>query len=342
MGNTGMWKTGRLLTGLALGAALTLSAAAAGAQTLKISHQWKAQTDARDRAVRVFVEEVGKKAPDLKFRIFPGRSLIQNPVAQFDSLQNNSLEMAIYPLVYAVGKVPEFSITIMPGLVSNLDEAVKLKDSAYHKRLQEIAHANGVHIVTWWWTPGGFASKNREIQGPDTVSGLKMRAADPYFETVLQAAGASVQSMPSTEIYSALQTGVLDGVMTSAESFVSMRIYEQTSNATVGGDNILFMLLQPLIMSKQAWDNLTPDQQKAFEEAATVSEEFFNGLQREADLEMKRAFEEAGADVRPLTDAEFEAWVDLARETAWKKFETEVPNGKELIGLVETSLQNAQ
>ena len=57
---------------------------------------------------------------------------------------------------------------------------------------------------------------------------------------------------------------------------------------------------------------------------------------------MRKAFEEAGADVRPLTDAEFEAWVDLARETAWKKFETEVLNGKELIGLVETSLQNAQ
>lgn len=337
-----MWNSGRFLAGLALGAALTLSAAAASAQTIKISHQWKAQTDARDRAVRVFVEEVGKQAPDLKFRIFPGRSLIQNPVAQFDSLQNNSLEMAVYPLVYAVGKVPEFSITILPGLIGNLEQAVKLRDTPYFDRLQQIAHANGVHVVTWWWTPGGFAAKDREIQGPDTVRGLKMRAADPYFEMVLQAAGASVQSMPSTEIYSALQTGVIDGVLTSAESFVSMRVYEQTNNATVGGDNSLFMLLQPLIMSKQAWDKLTPDQRKAFEAAAKVSEDFFNGLQREADVEMRKAFEEAGAKVRPLSDEEYAAWAQLSRETAWKKFETDIPNGKELIDVVEASIQQTQ
>ena len=59
-----------------------------------------------------------------------------------------------------------------------------------------------------------------------------MRVADPYSEVVLQEAGASVQAMPSSEIYTALQTGVLDGLLTSSQSYVSMRIFEQTNHAT--------------------------------------------------------------------------------------------------------------
>jgi TRAP-type C4-dicarboxylate transport system substrate-binding protein len=238
-----------------------------------------------------------------------------------------------------VGKVPEFSITILPGLIRGFDQAVALKGSAYHKRLQEIAHANGIHIVTWWWTPGGFAAKEREMKGPDSVQGMKMRAADPYFEAMLQEAGASVHAMASTEIYSALQTGVLDGLLTSSESLVSMRIYEQAKNATVGGKNEIFLLIQPLVMAKSAWDKLTPQQQKAFEEAATISEEYFNDEQKKAHADLRKAWEKAGGKVRELTDAEYDAWVTLAKKTAWPKFEAEVKGGKSLVQVVQESVQ---
>jgi len=323
---------------VAVALASLLGAAAAQAQTIKISHQWRAETDARDRAVRVFVKAVNERVPDLKFRIYPGRSLIQDPVAQFDAMQAGTLEMAVYPLVYAVGKVPEFSITVLPGLIRSLDQAVALNGSDYHRRLQEICEANGVRLVTWWWTPGGFVSKERPIAGPETVKGLKMRAADPYFEKVLQSAGASVHAMPSSEVYTALQTGVLDALLSSSETFVSMRIFEQTKHATAGGDNEIFLLLQPLVMSKAAWDRLTPEQKAAFEAAAAESETFFNGVQKEATATMIREFTEAGATVRQLTDAEYDAWVELAEKTAWQSFREDVPGGQELIAVVQDSI----
>ncbi len=144
---------------------------------------------------------------------------------------------------------------------------------------------------------GGFASKDRPIGGPDTVKGEKMRAADPTFETMLKAAGASVINIPSTEIYSALQSGVLTSTLTSAETFVSMRIYEQTKFATIGGDYTLWWLLQPLVMSKTAWDKLTPAQKKIFEEAADKSDTFFAGTQREAVTQMIDVYTKAGAKV---------------------------------------------
>jgi TRAP-type C4-dicarboxylate transport system substrate-binding protein len=320
---------------LVLALAAVLPATPAAAQELKISHQFKANVDGRDRATRVFVDEVRKKDPSIKFRIYPAQSLGIKPIAQLDALQNGTLELAVFPLSYAVGKAQEFSIAIMPGTIKNLDHAMRLKGTPFHEKLQELAAKHGIRILTWWWTPGGFAAKDREITGPQSVAGLKMRAADPTFELMLKEAGSSVSAMPSTELYPSLQSGVLDATLTSAETFVSMRLYEQTKFATVGGDYNLWMLMQPLIMSKQHWDKLTPEQQKIFEEAADKSDEFFLGLQREATDKMTEAYEKAGAKVRQMTEEEFDQWVDLARRTSWKDFASKSPEAAELLELMQ-------
>jgi TRAP-type transport system periplasmic protein len=315
---------------MALAVAL-IAATGSLAQEIKISHQFKANADGRDLATREFVKEVNARDPSLKFRIYPAQSLGIKPIAQLDALQNGTLEMAVFPMSYAVGKAQEFSIIIMPGTVPTLDHAMKLRGTPFHKKLQDLAHANNIHIVTWWWTPGAFATKDREITGPKSVEGLKLRAADPTFESMLKAAGASVINMASTEIYPALQSGVLSGTLTSAETFVSMRLYEQTRMATLPGKYSLWMLLQPLVMSKQHWDKLTPAQQKIFEEAAAKSDEFFLGLQREAVSDMEKEYKKAGAKVREMTQAEYEQWVALAKDTAWKEFANKSATGKDLL-----------
>ena len=320
-------------------AALFAAAAIAtplGAQEIKISHQWKANTDARDKATRIFVEEVNKKDKNLKFRIYPGSSLNIKPVAQLDALQSGQLEMAVFPMSYAVGKIPEMSITIMPGTITSYEHAMRLKGTAFHKKLQELSEKNGIHIVTWWWTPGGFASKVKLIGGPETVKGEKMRAADPTFESMLKAAGASVINIPSTEIYPSLQSGVLTSTLTSAETFVSMRIYEQTKYATVGGDYTLWWLLQPLVMSKAAWDKLTPAQKKIFQAAADKSDAWFKDAQAKAVTNMEAVYKKAGAEVKALTKQEFDAWIDLAKKTAWPDFQAKSADAKELLELISS------
>jgi len=127
---------------------------------------------------------------------------------------------------------------------------------------------------------------------------------------------------------------VLSATLTSAETFVSMRLYEQTRFATVGG-NDLWMLMQPLVMSKQHWDKLTPKQQQIFEQAAAKSDEFFLGLQREATQKMVDAYVKAGAKVRQLSKGEFDEWVALAKKTSWPEFESKSPAAKELLTLIQ-------
>ncbi|MBM3377598.1 MAG: ABC transporter substrate-binding protein [Betaproteobacteria bacterium] len=301
------------------------------AQEIKISHQWKAQVDGRDRATRLFVSEVEKADPSLKFRIYPAQSLGIKPVAQLDALQNGTLEMAVFPMSYAVGKAQEFSAVILPGTIPNLDFAMSLKKTGYYTKLQELSEKHGFRIITWWWTPGGFAAKDKAVTGPESVSGMKLRAADPTFESMLKAAGASVTAMASTEIYSGLQSGVLNGTLTSAETFVSMRLYEQTKHATVGGESALWMLLQPLVMSKQAWDKLTPKQKKIFQEAADKSDAFFLTIQRESTMKMAEAYVKAGGTSREMSKAEFDAWVALAKKTAYPEYAKLSPTAKGLL-----------
>ncbi len=301
------------------------------AQEFKLTHQWKQGTDGRDLAAREFIKEVNKKDPAIKFRVYPGASLISNPLKQIDAIQDGTIEMCILPLIYGAGKIPELSVTILPGAITNIADAMKLKNSEYAKKLQELAEANGFHILTWWWTEGGFGNRVRPITGPESVKGLKMRGADKTIDSAMQNAGASVFSMPSTELYNAVQSGVLDGLLTSYETFVSMRLYEQLKFATIGGDYTIFMVMQPLIIAKKAWDKLTPAQQKIFEEAAAKSEVFFNAEQDKVEKKVVEVFKGAGAQVRQMSKAEFEQWLALAKRTAWKDFANSSPKAKELV-----------
>ncbi len=110
-----------------------------------------------------------------------------------------------------------------------------------------------------------------------------------------------------------------------------MRLYEQTKFATVPGDQTLWMLLQPLVMSKQHYDKLTPAQKKIFEEAAAKSDEFFLGEQRKAVNDMIDAYKKAGGQIHVLTKAEFDQWIDLAKKTAYPEFAAISPLAKSIL-----------
>lgn len=319
---------------LILAVASIISLSPLHAETLKLTHQWP-QGDGRDKGARHFVDEVVKHDPSFKFRIYPGASLISNPGKQIDALAGGSIDLAIFPLIYGVGKAPEFSITILPGAINSVQDAMRFKGTDYETQLQGVAEKQGFHILTWWWTEGGIADRVRPITTPDTVKGLKFRGADRTIDTMLKQAGASVFAMPSTELYNAVQTGVLDGLMTSYETFMSMRLYEQVKYATLGGDYTMFVVFQPLVISTKTWNSLSAAQKKIFEAAADATQENFNSEQAKLKKDVVEKFESANVDVHQMTKSEYQAWVELARKTAWPEYSSISPEAKSLLETVE-------
>jgi len=300
---------------------------AALGQEIRIAHQWADNIDGRDRAAQIFAKEVEVRSPGLKLRVIPGSPL--KPAEVLAALQTGKLDMAVFPLSHAGAKVPEFALAGLPGLVPDLDAARDLKGSPMHTALQALAQAQGIRLLTWWWVPGGFFTKDMQIFGPSSVGGLRMQAANPLFERTLKAAGASVVDLPETEIAAAMRSDDLDAVVTTYESFMSLRLAEQAQFATIGRS--LFMDFCPLVMSLTAWKKLTPEQRKAFEEAAAISDAYFDAAERDLTRRMERTLRRRGVAIWRMSHDDYLAWLALAQKTAWAEYARINPRAKQLL-----------
>lgn len=310
---------------------LTLTVPLAAETVLKASHQWPGgKGDARDEMVQLIAREVEKANVGLKIQVYPGASLVK-PKEQWGALTKGQIDISAFPLDYASGRHPQFSATLMPGLVRNHERALRMNTSPFMTDIKKIIEDAGVKVIADAWLAGAFASKKGCITSPDSIKGQVTRAAGPAFEQMLVAAGASISSMPSSEIYTGMQTGVLDATNTSSGSFVSYRLYEQVKCLTAPGANALWFMYEPILMAKSTFDGLTPEQQKAIMEAGKKSEQYFLGEAKKLDDKMVEAFKKAGVEVVEMSKDNYDAWLAIAKDSSYKNFADKVPGGKELI-----------
>ena len=307
----------------------------ADADTLKASHQWPSGTgDFRDEMVQMVAREVAAADVDLKVQVYPGASLVK-PGDQWNALSRGQIALSVFPLDYASGQHPQFSATLMPALVKSHEQAKRLSKSPFMDEIKAIMAEDGVMVLADGWLAGGFASKKDCIRVPADINGQVTRAAGPMFETMLAGAGASLASMPSSEIYTAMQTGVLDAANTSSESFTSYRLYEQVKCMTAPGDQAIWFMYEPLLMSKRAFDRLDDKQQQALLAAGRKAEAY--GFEQAAisDQHMVDAYKKAGVEVVTMTPDQVAEWKKLAQETAYKTFADDVKGGAELLQKAE-------
>lgn len=321
-----------------LAGAVSLTAVAAVAGTalaadikLRASHQWPGgKGDPRDEMVQIIAKEMAKADVGVKVRVYPGKSLFK-PKQQWDAMVKGQLDISAFPLDYASGRHPQFSATLMPGLVKNHDHAQRLNKSPFMDDIKKIINDAGVVVLADAWLAGGFVGREKCISNPEEAQGQVMRAAGPAFEQMLAESGASINAMPSSEIYSALQTGVLDGANTSSGSFVSYRIYEQVKCLTPPGDYALWFMYEPLLMSKKSWDKLNGDQQTALMAAGKKAEDYFIGQAKGLDDKLVKAYTDAGVEIKDMTEADFNAWLEKAKASSYKIFSEKVEGGDDLI-----------
>ena len=316
----------------AVAALAVLGGSAAHAQTvLKASHQFPGgKGDPRDEMVQIIAREVKAANVGLEIQVYPGASLFK-PNDQWNAIVNGQLDLTSFPLDYASGKVGAFSATLMPGLVRNHERAARLNQSDFMKEIKaKIDKAGGV-VLADAWLAGAVASKKACIRKPEDVKGQKIRSAGPTFAAMWQQAGASIVNIPSNEVYNALQTGVAEGTDTSTGSFVSFRLYEQVKCVTAPGENALWFMYEPVLMSKRSFGRLNKQQQDALVAAGKKSEAYFNEASKKLDDEMVETFKKNNVEVVTLTEDEYAAWLKIAQESSYKQFASEVSDGKKLI-----------
>jgi|JI10StandDraft_1071094.scaffolds.fasta_scaffold271234_2 TRAP-type C4-dicarboxylate transport system substrate-binding protein len=322
----------RLLPALGALFAVAVAAPALAADiTLKASHQFPGgKGDVRDEMVQMIAKDVAAAKVGLEIKVFPGSSLVKAQ-EQWKAMQTGQIDMTSFPLDYASGFHPQFGATLMPGLVKGHAHARRINDSAFMKEIKAIIEQGGAKVLADAWLAGAFGGKDKCIRKPEDAAGMKVRSAGATFAQMWAGAGASIVSIPSNEVYNALQQGVAQGTDTSTGSFVSFRLYEQLKCVTAPGDNALWFMYEPVLISKKAWNSLNEAQQKALMAASQKAEDFFERESKKLDDKMVETFKANKVEVVTLTDAEAEAWRGVAQKTSYKQFADKVPGGKELI-----------
>ncbi len=314
-------------------------ARAADARVIKISHQFPGGTidqgDFRDRMVRRFAAAVGEKTGgSLSFEIYPGSSLMKT-VAQFSALRRGALDMTLYPLAYAGGEVPEVNIGLMPCLVTSYAQGLAWKTAPVGQELESLLDKRGVKIITWVWQGGGVASRAGAVVKPDDTKGLKIRGGSREMDLMLRASGGIISSVTSDETYAAMQTGSLDAAVTSSTSLISFRLQEIAKNVTSARGGSFWFMFEPLLMSKQVFDSLTPDQQKAITEVGLAQESFALDAAKADDQALADIYGKAGVKVVDMTADDISKWKAVAQDTAWKDFAARNASCAGLLKLAE-------
>jgi TRAP-type C4-dicarboxylate transport system substrate-binding protein len=324
---------------LAAPAILRAGRAAAATKVLKISHQFPGGTieqgDFRDRLVRRFAATVQAKTNGaLSFEIYPNASLMKT-IAQFSALRRGALDLCLYPLADAGGEVPEVNVGLMPSLVTNYQQGMAWKTSDIGRELIGVLEKRGVKLLTWIWQAGGVASRAGGVVAPDDVKGLKIRGGSRETDLMLKGAGGIISSVPSDEIYAAMQKGSLDAAVTSSTSLISFRLYEVSKNATSARAGSFWFMLEPLLMSRSVFEGLTPDQQKAIATAGESLETFALESAKADDEELAKVYEKAGVKAQDFTPDALTKWRTVAQDTAWKDFAGRSANCARLLKLAE-------
>ncbi len=314
-----------------LAATFPLAGAMAADVTLKASHQFPGgKGDVRDEMVQMIARDVAAAKVGLEIKVFPGSSLVKAK-EQWKAMLNGQIDMTSFPLDYASGFHPQFGATLMPGLVKSHAHARRINDSAFLKDIKAIVEQAGVKVLADAWLAGAFGGKDKCILKPEDAAGLKVRSAGATFAQMWAGAGASVVSIPSNEVYNAMQQGVIQATDTSSGSFVSFRLYEQVKCITAPGDNALWFMYEPVLISKSSWEKLNDAQQKALMAASAKAEAYFESESKKLDEKLVATFKTNKVEVVTMSDAEADAWRAVAQKTSYKMFGEKVPGGKELI-----------
>ena len=172
-----------------------------------------------------------------------------------------------------------------------------------------------------------LSSDQPQLRVPADVKGLKFRIQpSDVLEAQFRAVDANPQKLAFSEVYQALQTGVVDGQENTWSNIYSQKFFEVQKTIAVTNHGVIDYMV---ITNAKWWDNLPADVRKGLEEAMDEATAYGNGLANEYNERDRKRIEEAGkAKIQPLTKADLAQW-QKAMEPVWKKFEGDI--GKDLI-----------
>lgn len=230
--------------------------------------------------------------------------------------------------------LPIMNVTVGPYTMSSIEAWQKWPTSEAAAYLEDKLLEKGVKNVAWMFQTNSsvFTSKGKFLQTPADFAGIKMRGLGPAFDRGLEAMGATTVSMPGSEVYQGLATGVIDAAVTDVAAAWSRKYYEVQDHFVVVP--VLAAYLHGYV-TPSFYDGLDDTQKEALRIAGEKAATWALEASIEASSSAPDQLRSAGVQVHVATDAENEAFKAVMQPAFAAGFEAETgAEGKELLDLI--------
>ena len=294
----------RALLALAVAAALPL-AAHAQAVKLTLGHGAAPGNPRHEAAVR-FAELVKTKTSGRIEVQVAHSAQLGDDAAMVTALRTGALDLSANSQGAVANAVPEYAAYGMPFLFASPAQAFKVLDGPLGKELADRSADKGM-VVLGYWDNGirQMTNSKRPLAKVEDVKGLKMRTPpDAVLVEIMQALGADAQQIKFSELYVALQQGVVDGQENPLANIHASKLYEVQKHLAL--TNHQFQMT-PFLMSKRAWDKLPPADRKVVQDAAAEATALQRRLSAEADAKLLADLKAQGVQVTTVDRNAFAA-----------------------------------
>ena len=316
-------------------AVLAINVASADAQiVIKFSHVVANDTPKGKGALKF--KELAEKYTNgkVKVEVYPNSTLYKDK-EEIEALQLGSVQMlAPSTAKFAPLGAKEFEALDLPWLFKDDENYANAMKGPVGKWLFKKLESKGITGLAYWDNGFHMVSANRPLLNPADFQGLKMRIsgskiADQYFRNV----GAIPQILAFSEVYQALQTGVVDGCENTASNYLTQKFHEVQKHITV---SYHAHLQYAVIVNTKFWNGLPADIRTQLDKAMDEATDYTNSIARKENEDALAAIKASGkTTLHYLTDDQRKAWQAAMRPTyAWAKGRV----GQEVLDLISKEL----
>lgn len=318
---------------LAAAFAVALSMNAAWAQApivIKFSHVVATDTP-KGQAAERFKEQAEKLTKGrVKVEVYPNSQLYKDK-EELEALQLGAVQM-LAPSLAKFGPlgVKEFEAFDLPYIFPSKAALYAVTEGPIGKGLLKKLEPKGITGLAYWDNGFKIMSANKPLHAPADFRGLKMRIqSSKVLDAQMRALGANPQVLAFSEVYQALQTGVVDGTENPPSNMYTQKMHEVQKHLTVSNHGYLGYAV---IVNKKFWDGLPADVRGQLEQAMRDATTFEKAIaQRDNDLALEAIRKAGKTTIYNLTPQEQAAW-RTALQPVQRQMESRI--GKDLIGSI--------
>ncbi|SER79728.1 tripartite ATP-independent transporter solute receptor, DctP family [Tranquillimonas rosea] len=324
--------------GLAGVLAASVAVGAAGADTLRLSHNTGDTTTWHKGAEKFGELLADKTGGDYDVRVFPNAQLSGgDQMRQAEMVGRGALDVVVTSAINVTPLVPEMAVFSLPYLYSNYDEVDATTQGEPAELLEDILRDKGIEVLAWGENGFREVTNNvRPITSPEDMQGLNMRVAGPMYIDVMNALGANPQQMQWGETLTALQQGVVDGQENPIGAvIIPQQVYEVQDYLTTWHYSY-----DPIFLgvSEELWSGLDAETQEQMRAAAEEAMAYQREITREGTAEGVGFLREQGMEIYEPSDEELNAFRE-ATQPAFDEWAEKV--GPEIVDSFQQAIENA-